>query len=345
MEALGFTRFGREILLPTNLSDLDFAQTLSEIEKQLGKLRSFGDWGSYRIADFTVLSLGSGKGLLPSLAPDEQVRNWTPAQYLDELLGCWAGIGIGSRERYVELLQGGMRDLFHLVYLRKNTSASLKDIGLQFARELLLTDEVSVLTDDLMHNQTRLIKDAAPIIHRALQRMGLDTDLGDMEKSVMNLAATFLYALLTRPHLFFTLLSMDNLKAFSSAHYPELCLAYMRSMDPYYTSDPADVPLDGKYYLLTAPSGTDISVLQGSREIAVIRDDLPLETAYSVPNGFWAGTIEIVLPAHESYEVIVSSDKGIVLTLMDPGMLRSSEENLSFTLTAEGYRFDIRPAE
>ena len=112
-------------------------------------------------------------------------------------------------------------------------------------------------------------------------------------------------------------------------------------------SDPsfAVYALDGKYYLLTAPSGTDISVLQGSREIAVIRDDLPLETAYSVPNGFWAGTIEIVLPAHESYEVIVSSDKGIVLTLMDPGMLRSSEENLSFTLTAEGYRFDIRPAE
>ena len=291
------------------------------------------------------MSLGGKDSRLLSFSADERVRNWTPAQFLDELLNTWAEVGIGSREYYAEKLQDGLRGLFHMVYLRKNTSASLKDIGLQFARELLLTDEATVLADDLMHNPSRLIKDASPIIHRALQRMGLDMSLSDMEKAVLNLASTFLYALLSKPYLLTTLLSMDNLRAFSSAHYPELCLAYMRSMDPLYTKSPLNPPLDGKYYLLTAPAGTEISVKHGSQPVAVIREDRPLETAYSVPNGLWGGTLTIVLPAHESYDVMVSSDQGIELRLMDPGMLRSFEETITFIPATEGYFFDIAPAE
>lgn len=346
MQALSFTRFGREILLPTTLSDLNFEQSLNEIRDQYRQLRSFGDWGTYRISEFSVMSLGIKKdGRLFSLTPNEHVRNWTVAQYLDELLNTWAEIGIGSRENYTENYQDGLRDIFHLVYLRKNTSASLKDIGLQFAREVLVTDEVSVLADDLMHNQSRLIKDAEPIIHRALIRMGMDTDLESMEQTLLKLIDSFLDALLLSPHLLFTLFSFDNLKIFSGAHYPELCLAYMRSMDPYYTDSPVSAPLDGKYYQLTAPSGAAVSVRKGDQLIAAIQDDLPAETAYQVPCGLWAGSLQIVLPAHEAYEVTVSADEGITLLLMDPGMLDSAEIPVELTKTAEGYRFGITSAE
>ena len=79
--------------------------------------------------------------------------------------------------------------------------------------------------------------------------------------------------------------------------------------------------------------------------IAAIQDDLPAETAYQVPCGLWAGTLTIVLPAHEAYEVTVSTEKGITLTLMDPGMLDSAEMPVDLTKTAEGYRFDIPAAE
>ncbi len=344
MEAMGFTRFGREIVLPTTLSDLNFEASLEEIERQFRQLRSFGDWGTYRISDFTVLNLGGG-GRLFSLTPDEQVRNWTQAQYLDELLGTWAEIGIESRAVYTADLQQGLRDLFRLVYLRKNTSSSLKDIGLQFAREVITTDEVSVLTDDLMHNRSRLMQDAEPIIHRALQRMGVDTDLDAMKETLVHLLETLLKALIVKPYLFSTLFSLDNMKAISSAHYPELCLAYMRAMDPYYTETPLTAPLDGKYYQLLAPAGTEISVRQGDKLIAAIRDDTPEETDCPVPCGLWGYSLQIVLPAHEAYEVTVSSDQEIVLKLIDPGLSLSEEIPLSFTQTAEGYRFGIAPAE
>ncbi len=346
MEVLGFTRFGREILLPTTLSDLDFGQSLKEIREQYSQLRSFGDWGTYRISEFAVLDLGIKKdGHLFSLSPKAQVRNWTPAQYMDELMNAWAEIGIGSREYYEETFQAGLRDIFHLVYLRKNTSASLKDIGLQFAREVLLTDEVSVLADDLMHNPSRLIKDAAPIIHRALMRMGLDTNLTSIERTLSGLINSFLDALVFRPYLLFTLFSLDNLKILAGAHYPELCLAYMRSMDPLYTQTPVTAPLDGKYYLLTAPSGTTVMVRKAGQLVVSIRDDIPAETAFLVPNGLWGDALQIVLPAHNAYEVAVSSDRDIGLKLMDPGALDSSEIPLVFALTTEGYLFDIPPAE
>ena len=345
MTAMGFTRFGRDIVLPTSLSDLAFAQTLETVTRQFGQLRSFGEWGTYRISDFTILSLGGKDGKLFSLASNAQVRNWTSAQYLDELLSIWAEAGIGSRESYTATLQAGLRDLFRLVYLRKNSSASLKDIGLQFARELLLTDETSVLTDDLMHNRSRLLKDAAPIIHRVLERMGVDMELENIVKTIQSLLGSLLEALTEKPYLFFTLFSPDNLKAFSGAHYPELCLAYMRAMDPYYTENPVSSPLDGKYYQLTAPAGTIISVHRDSELVAAIRGDQPEETAYPVPCGFWGDCLQIVLPAHEAYRVSVSSDQEILLKLIDPGMVSTDPIKLSFTETAEGYRFDIPPAE
>ena len=344
MTAMGFTRFGREILLPTELSDLHFEQSLETVREQFSRLRSFGDWGIYRISDFSVYDSGKFSGFKISLTASGSVRNWTQAQYLDELLTAFAEV-IGSRDDYAATLQSGMRDLFHLAYARKNTSASLKDIALQFARELLLTDEVSVLTDDLMHNRSRLKQDAAPIIHRALLRMGLDTELGAIEKTVVDLVNALFSTLLDRFYLFPTLLSFDNLKAVSSAHYPELCLAYMRAMDPHYVSEPVSVPLDGRYYVLTAFPGTKVTVRQGSELIAAVEEDLPAETGYRIPNGLWAGMIRIVLPAHETYQVTVSTDQNVSLTLEDPGRVESTEQALSFTQTAEGYRFDIAPAD
>ncbi len=164
-----------------------------------------------------------------------------------------------------------------------------------------MTDEVSVLTDDLMHNRSRLKQDAAPIIHRALLRMGLDTELAAIEKTVIDLVNALFSTLLNRFYMFPTLLSLNNLKAVSSAHYPELCLAYLRAMDPNYVSDPVSVPLDGKYYVLTVSSGTKVTVRQGSELIAAVEDDLTAETEYQVPNGLWAGMIRIVLPAHRPF--------------------------------------------
>nr|MBQ6242038.1 hypothetical protein [Lachnospiraceae bacterium] len=344
MTAMGFTRFGREILLPTELSDLHFDQSLETVRQQYSRLRSFGDWGIYRISDFSVYDSGKFSGFKVSLSSSGSVRNWTQAQYLDELLTAFAET-IGSREDYTASLQDGLRDLFRLAYARKNTSASLKDIALQFARELLMTDEISVLTDDLMHNRSRLRQDAAPIIHRALLRMGLDTELAAIEKTVIDLVNALFSTLLNRFYMFPTLLSLNNLKAVSSAHYPELCLAYLRAMDPNYVSDPVSVPLDGKYYVLTISSGTKVTVRQGSELIAAVEDDLPAETEYQVPNGLWAGMIRIVLPAHETYQVTVSSGQSVTLTLEDPGRVESTEQAVSFTQTAEGYRFDIAPAD
>ncbi len=342
MEAMGFTRFGREILLPTTLSDLHFADSLAEISRQYGQLRSFGDWGTYRISDFIIPS-ADANGMF-SLTPSRSVLHWTPAQYMDELLNSWADLGIGSRDYFVDTMQRGLRDLFHLVYLRKNTSASLKDIGLQFVRELLMTDEASVLIDDLIHNRPRLKMDATPIILRALDRMGLTTSLDNMTATFLQMINTLLYTIRIKPHLLAPLLSIENLKILAGAHYPELCLAYMRSMDPYYTDTPVTAPLDGKYYVLTAPPGTDVRVTQDARVIAAAENGLPQETEYPVPYGLWDGALRFILPAHESYTVTVSSDRDITLRLMDPGMLRETELSPVLTQTAEGYRFDISPA-
>ena len=96
---------------------------------------------------------------------------------------------------------------------------------------------------------------------------------------------------------------------------------------------------------MLAPAGTEISVRQGDKLIAAIRDDTPEETDCLVPCGLWGYSLQIVLPAHEAYEVTVSSDQEIVLKLIDPGLSLSEEITLSFKQTAEGYRFGIAPAE
>ena len=49
----------------------------------------------------------------------------------------------------------------------------------------------------------------------------------------------------------------------------------------------------------------------------------------------------IYLPAHESYEIHLSSDQDVSLFLTEPRLLKSSEQRISVTPEGEGFRLIV----
>ena len=336
MESLGFTRFGVEMVLPDSVTDYHFDKVLEKVKAAYGKLRSFGDWGVYKVSDFTYKMPGTKNK--PEKNP---LCNWTQGLFLEELLNNWAEAGIRSRAEYAEHFQGALRDLFRIVYVHKNSSASFKDLALQLAMELLFYGESNVLVDDLLHNPSQLKKDLKPLLHRSLLRMGIEMQVDELAGGLVDLLASLLETFSRDSDLFLSCLSLDNFKAIASAHYPELCLAFMRCMDPLYTRQPLQPPLDGSYYLLKAPGSSSASVKCGQKTVALIEEGTVLKTDSLLPYGIKQGELMIYLPAHESYEIHLSSDQDVSLFLTEPRLLKSSEQRISVTPEGEGFRLIV----
>ncbi|MBP3729738.1 MAG: hypothetical protein J6H18_05700 [Lachnospiraceae bacterium] len=336
MEAMGFTRFGVEIVLPDSVTVLNFDSVLKRVKAEYGTLRSFGDWGSYQVDSFQMMNFGTGNSFI-SLGPAREVKNWTQGLYLDEILDLWTREGIRDRLFYAETIQHGMRELFRLMYIHKTTSSSLKDLALQLAREIILKGDLDVLIDDLLHGHDHLIQDLKPLLNRALLWMVLQLDSDEVVRALVQLFYTFAQAIREDFGLLFSLLSLDNIKAVASAHYPELCLAFLRVMDPLYTRDPLQLPLDGAYYRLTAPAGTNLKIWAGEQLVAGAEGGLPLDCDSLIPCSLRGSEIRIFLPAHESYRVEASAPEGISLLLVEPSLLKNSEiDPLSLRREAEG---------
>ena len=339
MEAMNFTRFGVEIVLPDSVTVSDFDTVLNRVRLEYGQLRSFGDWGIYKVSDFQLMEFGGGKSLM-SLGPSQEVRNWTQGIYLDDILDVWTREGIRDRVHYSESMQTGLRDLFRFMYVNKTTSSSLKDFALQLAREILMKGDLEVIVDDMLHNRNHLAQDLKPLLNRAIMWMGINIDTDEAIHSMTHLFYTFIQSIHEDFGLIFSLFSLDNIKAVASAHYPELCLAFLRAMDPLYSRKPLAPPLDGAYYLLTAPGGTDIQVFLGDEAVAAVKNSMPLELDSLMACSARNGEIRIFLPAHESYRVETANKEGLGLVLTEPRQLKESEID-PLSLSWEGNSFFI----
>lgn len=105
-----------------------------------------------------------------------------------------------------------------------------------------------------------------------------------------------------------------NLHGILQSHYAEVCLAWLQSMDPYYTNDAYDKFTSGKHRVVRINCPVDVNVYNDAGElVASIISDVPQNLTSIVAGINSDGEKLVYLPASASYEVeLLATDDGQV---------------------------------
>lgn len=219
-----FTRYGKDILLPTGelVGESQYSLLRDRMLRELEKIESLDD---YIVDNFKwkKLSLNvnlSNKSIKFSVNDNNQ--NHILTEYLEKVIGTFTAEELLNRNYYVQNHQESVRGLIAAFLADSNDKAVVSVIEL-----------IKIIVDLKTTSVGELI--TRPLQQKLGQALGLDDITRELNSSALELFGDFI---LKHPNLTLTL--FENLKIVGAAHQPEICLAWLRSQDKNYT-DPLPI--------------------------------------------------------------------------------------------------------
>ena len=240
MSELGFSRYGRDYYYP----DATMANYAAQREAMLHfyDAQESKEFREYTVDDFQMKKFDPANGFIV----DDTESTMTQGDFERKLVSKMVTDTIKTRDNYVNEYQNGFRAVMHVVFgkslltgregdverfitaLQKNIQE--QDTAAQFAEaEQNPWDENglrTVLSDVIVQS----MNDAEV---NALDPVTLSKFVNGAVKLVGGM-------LITDPDLTVTLLS--NLNNITNAHYPEVGMAWLKTMDPNYSANPYPLP-------------------------------------------------------------------------------------------------------
>ena len=340
MSVFNYTRYGVDIVLSDYLTNLDHDTNLETIIKHYNSLDNAVVYGDYRINNFSMTSQFKIANNLISL---NNYSYWTQALFLESFITDLSLIGVENLNSYGVNLQEGLRDTFVTLYEKGSLMNSLVDLGITIARKILLSNDASIIMDDLLHNHKALIKDLKPLLAQALSTLGINADADNISTGITNFIEALGKTLFNDTSILPPMLSKENILDIGSAHYPELCLSHLRAMDINYTDEPIEVNTDGRYYIieLTDIDNHDIDVFyKGESIVKVDNDIIYANSGYKIPvkSGFMA---RVCLPYNYRYEINLNDNEYIDVYLYDPNQIDLTTVDIKITGEKGEYKFSL----
>lgn len=322
MSALDFSRFGGDYFLPEKVTDgKGYDEKREGMEKIYKKLASYYEVGSYNVDDFSMKKI-SIKYLAPggnSPIQDDTKNKSTQADYLDTTINKITKERIKTRKNFVEEFQNGIRIIFTAKY------------GTLFPDEPLsrIADFFDIFSDKLCSFDTlgRLViaainpwpgetceKIINEVIEESLNEAGINnyspSALKEFAGAVTELVVAFV---VSHPNL--TVTGICNKDSLGAAHYPELCLAWLK-----YLQNPSgeyeEYDGNGNYRIIHINCPIDVEVYDSSNHlVAKIVNDVPqeMEGESVVASINEDGEKIIYLPANASYQIkLTATDDGVM---------------------------------
>ena len=257
---------------------------------------------AYNFTQLLNLPVGDADVPVNFTVPDKN-HPYTQSTYLDNLVSLLIRDGFGSRETYVSGYQESVRTLADL-YLGMNgkEKAAFREI---FDRKKLLLIPVA-FNGLLLPARVAL---AAKLIEGWLKEAGVnEADAAKMLEILRDLLPVVLKFIVLHPN--YTVTLMSNGESLANGHFPELCFAWLTTMDPNYGPDTHSALTDGGYRIVRINCEVDVEVVDAEGNvIARIIDDVPERTdepacAFGVDEN---GQKIVFLPLTGEYEVLVTA--------------------------------------
>ncbi len=317
--SLGFSRYGIDVLVPTAESHPEEYQALKE--KMLEFYFSFDGKTTYGVDNFQMKKLGLNNWL-PGGDPigfvvDDTKNNYSQSMFLSNYVSILADEFIVTRDNYVASYEDEIREVCSVVF---GCSGEQQQIMMQSLISQAQNNWGSLVLSYLWHvgmNPFGSEEDALIIVSGWLKTAIADAGITDYDEATIEsagvaLADLMLALIISHPNYFTT--AVMNATCLGEAHFPELCFAWLQSVDTYYNSDVQTTLNSNAYRIVYINGEADVNAYAKDGSLVVsynndILEDIGSGYNYGIDNEqFYA-----VFPIDAEYTINISNDSDTVV--------------------------------
>ncbi|AIQ50636.1 hypothetical protein R70331_03180 [Paenibacillus sp. FSL R7-0331] len=321
--AWSFTRYGIDKRLPS--AETDSEKTYSEsISKMLERYNALEETAPYVVDDFLMKKINiDGWKILPGGDPfvsiiDDTKNAQSQNAFLNSYITMLTKDFLKSRAHYVSHYQNGIRDICGLFF---GASSTQSEKLIETATEKFSSKWGWIVYELLKPNLNpwgNNEKDAYEKIAQYLKESLDEAEITaysktEFDNAVVTLLDLVAAVLTNHPNLATTMVL--NISGIGQAHHPELALAWMQSMDSYYTPGGAAGFSSGKYRIVRINCPVDVQVFNNDKQlVASIIDDVPQQVSTIISALNEDGEKLVFLPASEEYTLLITATGNDVMT-------------------------------
>lgn len=305
-----FTRYGKDQNIPTSeVVGLDIYK--ENKTAMLSVYKGMEGYKSYDVDDFERVSRVD---VLPVLFGGncivETKKDTSQGEFLNDFVTLMAKEYLKDRQNYVANYQSGIRDICGIFF--GTDSAKKNKLSFNLLEELKKSWAL-IIYRAARGGKAGVSQTMAECLENSLKKAGItnynEAEFGNGVAALTDLVTDLA---LDKPDKFATL--VWNLKGIGQAHYPELCLAWMQSMDENYTTD-ADLSFaPGKYRIVRINCPIDVTVYDAEgNELASLINDTPQPDSHVVVSFNDEGEKLVYLPVYNDYVIkLTATDDGVM---------------------------------
>ncbi|MGI6606595.1 MAG: LamG-like jellyroll fold domain-containing protein [Peptococcia bacterium] len=307
-----FARYGIDQKLPENVSTNEaiYPNQLAKMLERYDTLVSeYEPKPKYIVDDFKMKKLIPAFDWPPFEFVDNPNDKRTQEQFLTHYINnIIIGEFIKTRTFYVSNYQDGLRDLLSIYF---GADAVKTEKLIPIVKEKFKNNWGQIIKPFFINNPFKSASEkeieALEVIARFLCESLDEADIA-YDETTVRIAAVPLADLLAavasnHPNLAGTM--FKNIDGIGSAHFPEICLAWLQSMDSNYTEGGAASFCNGHYRVIRINCPVDVEVYNANgAKVAAIVADTPQDVGYSIVSSINEDGEKIIyLPADSSYSV------------------------------------------
>lgn len=258
----GFIRCGIDKVLPSPINSSTYNIDKENMLKMYSQLPSVKD---YIVDDFSNKKISISFPLSIVIIDDKE-NHTTQSAFLDNVIVKISKEEIKSRSNYVDKYQDGIREIFKVLDGTTDSVDGKHDVKWSDFRKIF-KDEIFSHLPELIASTNyigeEIVGSTSDLIEKyavdSLNKAGITSfDKEQICSFAKTLALMAFEFVVSHPDLTVTLVS--NRDEAASAHYPELCLAWLESMDKNYTSDAKQVFSSGFYRIIRVNCPVSVEV-------------------------------------------------------------------------------------
>ena len=260
-----FRRFGKDKQLPHSsvIGKKESTLKLKSMKKYLNTYEGFSG-EEYKIDEFSMKKINT-KTMNGTNTKEENYQG----RFLDKYVNLIARKYIKTRQNYVFEYQEGIRQFFRLLFEpEKEKSKKFKTI---FWKKISLN-----LIPILKSTSDERVKKIKVILEQSLEEAGISGYDSDVLANVANVLRKLLFDM-AKEDTNMTATAIANIGSIKQGHYPEICLAWMQSMDDNYETgaNPRFSPSKNRIIRINCP--VDVHIYEEDTLVGQIINDEPVE--------------------------------------------------------------------
>lgn len=244
MSELGFSRYGRDYYYP-DASLSNYQEQRQAMLKFYNAQESKEYAGEYVVDDFKMKKLDL-TGASGSLIIDDVGNNMVQGDFARKLVSKMVTDTVKTRENFVNEYQNGFRTVLHIIFGKSLLTGKEGDVN-RFLQELEKNIQEENTAEELAlaiqnpWDENGLKTVISDVIVESLNDSEVNAlDPVTLSKFINGVVKLVGGLAITDPDMTVTLLM--HLSSIMNAHYPEVSMAWLKTMDPNYSANPFPMP-------------------------------------------------------------------------------------------------------